>query len=252
MFRKRIKETLDQQVQSVWNDDYLRNLANRILTLAEETWRTLNRLPSASKPVGLEIGSAGGITKNLRPDFMTTDIRKTSGVDLVLDATQLPFESCTFDIVYAVDVIHHITDLDKLFLEVNRVLKPGGIFFLREPYWSPLAQIVWRFLHPEDFSVKRLFKVSLDNDPMLGNQALAYAIIKKSSVLPAGLIPDQLRLHRLGETTGVAFLLSGGATFRTSISRNVLIQLENWELRHPMWLKIFGFSVSFCFIKKEK
>jgi SAM-dependent methyltransferase len=250
MFRKRIQETLDQQVNSVWNDEYLQNLANRVITLAETTWRTLNNLPNSATPVGLEIGSAGGITKILRPEFITTDIRKSRGVDLVIDATELPFESRRFDIVYAVDVIHHISDLNKLFSEVNRVLKPGGVFFMREPYWGPVAQIVWRFLHPEDFSVKRLFKVSLDSDPMRGNQALAYGIMKRPSILPANLIPEDLCLHRLGETTGVAFLLSGGATFRTRISRRALIILETWELRHPKWLKIFGFSVSFCYLKK--
>jgi SAM-dependent methyltransferase len=252
MFVNRIQETLDQQVESVLHDDYLRNLANRVLNLAEETWRANNHLTVSSQPISLEIGGAGGITKSLRPDFVITDIRACRGVDLILDATELPFENSTFDIVYAVDVIHHITDLNKLFSEINRVLKPGGVFFIREPYWGPVAQMVWRFLHPEDFSVKRLFKVSLEIDPMIGNQALAYAIIKKPSLLPANLIPAELSLHRLGETTGVAFLLSGGATFRTKISRKMLIRLESWELKHPKWLKIFGFSVSFCLMKKLK
>ncbi|WP_069650103.1 class I SAM-dependent methyltransferase [Caloranaerobacter ferrireducens] len=41
-------------------------------------------------------------------------------------ATDIPFEDCIFDFVYMTDVIHHIKDIDKMFLEFYRVLKNGG------------------------------------------------------------------------------------------------------------------------------
>ena len=42
------------------------------------------------------------------------------------DATSLPFKKETFDCIYSFGVLHHIPDVDKAVVEINRVIKPGG------------------------------------------------------------------------------------------------------------------------------
>jgi 2-polyprenyl-6-hydroxyphenyl methylase/3-demethylubiquinone-9 3-methyltransferase len=69
------------------------------------------------------------------------------------DAERLPWPDGTFDFVYSINVVHHVTPLDKrrrVLGEIVRVLKPGGFFFLHEinvenplfrfymSYWFPL------------------------------------------------------------------------------------------------------------------
>ncbi len=49
------------------------------------------------------------------------------------DALKLDFKENTFDKIYSLNVIEHIPDLEKFFSEINRVLKPGGIFILAYP-----------------------------------------------------------------------------------------------------------------------
>ena len=50
------------------------------------------------------------------------------------DASELPFEDETFDLVLGHAVLHHLPDLDRCFAEFHRVLKPGGtLFFAGEP-----------------------------------------------------------------------------------------------------------------------
>jgi ubiquinone/menaquinone biosynthesis C-methylase UbiE len=50
------------------------------------------------------------------------------------DATQLPFEDESFDLLLGHAVLHHLPDLDQAFREFHRVLKPGGtLFFAGEP-----------------------------------------------------------------------------------------------------------------------
>lgn len=47
---------------------------------------------------------------------------------------RLPFENNTFDVVWSTEVIEHIYDVYTYIREINRVLKPKGLFVLTTPY----------------------------------------------------------------------------------------------------------------------
>jgi ubiquinone/menaquinone biosynthesis C-methylase UbiE len=50
------------------------------------------------------------------------------------DASQLPFEDESFDLVFGHAVLHHLPDLEAAFREFRRVLRPGGVVaFCGEP-----------------------------------------------------------------------------------------------------------------------
>jgi ubiquinone/menaquinone biosynthesis C-methylase UbiE len=50
------------------------------------------------------------------------------------DASSLPFDDESFDLVLGHAVLHHLPDLDRAFAEFHRVLAPGGtLFFAGEP-----------------------------------------------------------------------------------------------------------------------
>jgi ubiquinone/menaquinone biosynthesis C-methylase UbiE/uncharacterized membrane protein YbhN (UPF0104 family) len=54
---------------------------------------------------------------------------------LAADAARLPFPDGTFDFVYSINVLHHITDAEAraaALEEIARVLRPGGVFCLHE------------------------------------------------------------------------------------------------------------------------
>lgn len=64
-------------------------------------------------------------------DISDTMIAKTSEKDkninwLTCDALHTPFENDFFDFIYMTDVIHHVLNIDKLFIEINRILKNNG------------------------------------------------------------------------------------------------------------------------------
>lgn len=48
---------------------------------------------------------------------------------LFADAYALPFESESFDVVCAMDILEHVEEPEKLIKEASRVLRKGGIFF---------------------------------------------------------------------------------------------------------------------------
>jgi 2-polyprenyl-3-methyl-5-hydroxy-6-metoxy-1,4-benzoquinol methylase len=68
------------------------------------------------------------------------------------DAAKLPWPDATFDFVYSMNVIHHVTPSDKrrrVLDEVVRVLKPGGTFFLHEiNTQNPLFRFYMSYFFP--------------------------------------------------------------------------------------------------------
>ncbi len=76
------------------------------------------------------------------------------------DATLLPIKPGQFDTVFMLGGIHHVMDREKLFAEVRRVLKPGGLFIFREPVsdfwpWRAIRAVVYRFSSLLDADTER-------------------------------------------------------------------------------------------------
>jgi ubiquinone/menaquinone biosynthesis C-methylase UbiE len=57
-----------------------------------------------------------------------TDVQYVAG-----DATHLPFEDNSFDIVFSRYLLMHVPDAPAIIKELKRVCKPGGIVFAQEP-----------------------------------------------------------------------------------------------------------------------
>jgi Predicted transcriptional regulators len=47
----------------------------------------------------------------------------------LVDAQSIPFEDCIFDLVIANNMIYHVSDKEKTFSEIRRVLKSNGYFY---------------------------------------------------------------------------------------------------------------------------
>ena len=77
---------------------------------------------------------------DLSPGMVATAVRlgRLHGVDVegvVAPGEDLAVQSGYYDLVYAANTLHHVTDREKLLQQIRRALKPGGAVFL----WDPLA-----------------------------------------------------------------------------------------------------------------
>lgn len=59
----------------------------------------------------------------------------------VADARNLPFDNEQFTIVFALDVLEHVEDVDKAIDEIQRILKAGGLVILS----GPTESLFYRF-----------------------------------------------------------------------------------------------------------
>ena len=91
--------------------------------------RVLRHLGGAPVGVDIDAEAVAWVNANLGPSATAKTIR---------EAPPLPFDDASFDVVVAVSVITHLTDLwAEWLLELHRVLKPGGVLvasFFGEAY----------------------------------------------------------------------------------------------------------------------
>jgi 2-polyprenyl-6-hydroxyphenyl methylase/3-demethylubiquinone-9 3-methyltransferase len=134
----------------------------------------------------LEVGSGGGIlTEEIcKMGFTTTGIdpaatsvqtasnhARATGLSITYDhgsGEQLPYADQSFDCVFCCDVLEHVRDLPKVFSEISRVLKPGGLFIydtLNRTFISNLVAIKiwqewkrWAFMPPNTHVWKMFIK----------------------------------------------------------------------------------------------
>ncbi|MDH3626186.1 MAG: class I SAM-dependent methyltransferase [Acidobacteriota bacterium] len=55
-----------------------------------------------------------------------------------IDAHDIPFSSNTFDVIYGFAMVHHLPDLDRFLVSVNRALKPGGYTVFMDDAYAPI------------------------------------------------------------------------------------------------------------------
>jgi SAM-dependent methyltransferase len=239
LFRRRRRfEDPDLSAQIIRADDYL---FSEYKYITERLISGLNLEFGIDKPLVMEVGSAGGITKSLLKDVVTTDVRSAIGVDLLIEKNQLPTETESLDGLFGKDVLHHISEIQIHFDEIVRTLKVGASAIYSEPNWNIFSRLVFTFLHPEPFYLEAKSWAFDTTDPMFANQALPYIVFERDRNIFFIQNPN-LHFTIFPPTLGLSYLLGGGVYNRTIIPSRFLIKLSNWERKFPHWMNLVGFN----------
>ncbi len=111
-----------------WTDPL--HIARRLL------WRTIKEHADYARGWVLDLGCGAQPYRNLFQHvdrYVSFDLSPGSQMDVRGTALALPFLNSSFHTILCSEVLEHVPEPSQLLLEVERVLKPGGILMLTTP-----------------------------------------------------------------------------------------------------------------------
>ena len=157
----------------------------------------------------IEFGAGPGFFKEYCPRLISTDVVRTSWVDVVCDACAMPFPSGSIGAIVMLDVLHHLPHPLDFLAELARVLLPGGRAIMIEPWITPASYVLYRYFHHEDCTLGIDIHNPFDfvgKKAFDGNATIPYYVVRHyaSQTTPA------LRLMELKRFLGLPYLATLG------------------------------------------
>ena len=165
----------------------------------------------------IELGAGVYPVKETYHDVLATDIVPSAEHDMVLDAQDMDLDPSSVRAIYGANCFHHFPEPGKFFSELERVLRPGGGAILIEPYYGPLASVMYKHL----FSVEG-FDKTMDgwDTPATGpasdaNQALSYVVFNRDKAQFEEKFPELELVYQKPLHNYMRYFMSGGLNFNS-------------------------------------
>jgi SAM-dependent methyltransferase len=206
--------------------------------------RRLDRSTFGDTPgLRVEVGAGVAPIAATFPDVLATDVVPGAGLDRVIDAQDMDLPDASVRVLYGQNCFHHFPDPHRFLAEAERVVAPGGGVVLIEPYYGPLASVVFRRLFAsEGFDKQMRGWQTSATGPMVGaNQALSYVVFKRDRARFEREMPGLELVSSFPLGNYVRYLLSGGLNFRqlaptASVPALELLEMALRPLRHTLAL----------------
>jgi ubiquinone/menaquinone biosynthesis C-methylase UbiE len=137
----------------------------------KEVKQVIDKYFPDKKPLTLEIGCGRGMFKDITEKYIGIDISHTvldkmkNKIRLVASGENMPFKNNSFDFIFSIFVIEHFIQPEYCLMEIERLLKPGGISCLK-PAWycnswtvKGLAHKKWKDINFQDKLSKLLIPI---------------------------------------------------------------------------------------------
>lgn len=172
-----------------------------------------------SEGVRFELGAGVCPIKESYADVLATDIVASDDLDKVLDAQNIDYPPGSVRAIYGQNCFHHFPNPSLFFKELERVLVPGGGVILIEPYYGPIASVLFkRLFATEGFDKNSDSWVAEMDGPMNGaNQALSYVVFKRDYEIFKNEFSDLEVVYEKPLTNYIRYFLSGGLNFKSLI-----------------------------------
>ncbi len=163
----------------------------------------------------IELGSGSSFMKNFDNEILKTDIVKNSDLDMVIDATKMPFKNSEIKSFFGVFFFHHVQDPYKFLDEVERCCNKGGGVILIEPYHGPLSKFIHQNMHENEYYDLSADPVKKTNLPMSdANQALSHIVFYREKKFFNKKYPNLEIVEIRKIHSYFRYIISGGVNFK--------------------------------------
>jgi SAM-dependent methyltransferase len=158
----------------------------------------------------VEIGAGAGFASEVVPELILTDLIKYPTIDVVLDATQLPFSAQSVRCFVMLNTFHHIADCGRFLEEASRCLAPGGRLLIIDQHRGFVSRPILRHFHREHYDDRAIEWCFDSTGPLSGaNGALAWIVFVRDREKFERSQPE-LRVVRYQPIMPLRYWLSGG------------------------------------------
>lgn len=165
-----------------------------------------NHVVGKGVKTALEVGSRARSGVNNRDtylpkeiEFTGVDVLEGDGVDVVCDAHELskhvPHDH--YELVYSLNVFEHLLMPWKVVLELNKVMKKGGVVMIFTHHAFPLHDLPWDYYRFSDNAWYSLF-----------NKATGFEIIQTDLIDRVSIVPKCIYEGSVGVKDGGAYIHS--------------------------------------------
>lgn len=114
-------------------------------------------LDKVAQAGGMALDCGAGSRNYTSEHLIQTEIKPYANVDLLAVNQSLPFIDNSFDAVFSLDVLEHVTDPFAGARELARVLRPGGLLFINLPFLQPEHGYPHHYFNATRMGLRQLF-----------------------------------------------------------------------------------------------
>ena len=183
----------------------------------EEWYDALAAALAPGEEPALELGSGAGFLRDRVPHVVASDILAVPGLDIVLDATALPFRAASLRGIVMTNVMHHLRDVGAFLREAARCVRPGGTVVMLEPWHTPWSRFIYTRFHPEPFVPDAPDWTAPASGPLSGaNGALPWIVFARDRRRFDAEFPAW-QIQSVDLTMPFRYVLSGGVSMRALV-----------------------------------
>jgi SAM-dependent methyltransferase len=177
----------------------------------------------------VELGSGAGFLCEHIPGLITSEMFFLNGMCILMDGQHMPFADGSLKAIALTNVLHHIPSSRHFFSEAARVIRPGGVISMIEPWGSPWSKLIYTCLHHEPFDSQSVSWEFPSNGPLSGaNDALPWIIFQRDRVQFEREFPIW-HVKQIIPFMPFAYLFSGGVSLRPL--------MPGWSYRPVRWFE---------------
>jgi SAM-dependent methyltransferase len=135
----------------------------------------------------------------------------------VLNGLHLPLADGSLCAIVMTNVLHHLPDVRRFFVEATRCVRPGGVIAMVEPWISPWSRIVYTRLHHEPCLPDAIDWSFPATGPLSSaNEALAWMVFERDRAVFEAEFP-LWRIETVRPMMPLRYLASGGVSMRSLV-----------------------------------